>query len=59
MPNHIHGIIVVGDNNHFGGIAVRPASEDRIGKNTVVASTSKLCDLLENLKDKKRQIAGN
>ena len=50
---HIHGIIVVGDNNHFGGIAVRPATEDRIGRNTVVASTSKLCDLLENLKDKK------
>lgn len=44
---HIHGMIVVGDNSHFGGIAVRPASEDRIGRNTVVASANKLCDLLE------------
>lgn len=47
---HIQGIIVVGDNNHFGGIAVRPASEDRIGRNTVVASANKLCDLLERTK---------
>jgi len=43
---HIHGMIVVGDNAHFGGIAVRPAAEDRIGRKTVVASASKLCDLL-------------
>lgn len=47
---HIHGMIVVGDNSHFGGIAVRPASEDRIGRNTVVASANKLCDLLERTK---------
>ena len=26
---HIHGMIVVGDDAHFGGIAVRPAAEDR------------------------------
>ncbi|MDM7935230.1 MAG: flavodoxin family protein [Methanothrix sp.] len=44
---HIHGIVVVGDNSHFGGIAVRPASEDRIGRKTVLASANKLCDLLE------------
>jgi multimeric flavodoxin WrbA len=44
---HIHGIIVVGDDAHFGGIAVRPAAEDRIGRKTVVASANKLCDLLE------------
>lgn len=44
---HIHGMIVVGDNSHFGGIAVRPASEDRIGRNTVLTSSNKLCDLLE------------
>lgn len=47
---HIQGIIVVGDSSHFGGIAVRPASEDRIGRNTVVASANKLCDLLERTK---------
>ncbi len=44
---HIQGMIVVGDSSHFGGIAVRPASEDRVGKNTVLASANKLCDLLE------------
>jgi multimeric flavodoxin WrbA len=47
---HIHGMIVVGDDSHFGGIAVRPASEDRIGKKTVLSSTNKLCDLLERIK---------
>lgn len=44
---HIHGMIVVGDDAHFGGIAVRPAAEDRIGRKTVVASANKLCNLLE------------
>ncbi len=47
---HIQGMIVVGDSSHFGGIAVRPASEDRIGRNTVIASANKLCDLLERTK---------
>jgi multimeric flavodoxin WrbA len=49
---HIHGMIVVGDDAHFGGIAVRPAAEDRIGRKTVVASANKLCDLLERLEKK-------
>jgi multimeric flavodoxin WrbA len=47
---HIHGMIVVGDNNHFGGIAVRPAPEDRIGRNSTLASANKLCDLLDRMK---------
>lgn len=47
---HMHGMIVVGDDSHFGGIAVRPAHEDRIGRKTVVASANKLCDLLEKIK---------
>jgi multimeric flavodoxin WrbA len=50
---HIHGMIVVGDDSHFGGIAVRPAAEDRIGRKTVVASANKLCDLLERLEKQK------
>ncbi|MDD4094531.1 MAG: flavodoxin family protein [Methanothrix sp.] len=50
---HIHGMIVVGDDSHFGGIAVRPATEDRIGRKTVVASANKLCDLLERTEKKK------
>ena len=49
---HIQGMIVVGDDAHFGGIAVRPAAEDRIGRKTVVASANKLCDLMERLEKK-------
>jgi multimeric flavodoxin WrbA len=49
---HIQGMIIVGDDAHFGGIAVRPAAEDRIGHRTVVASANKLCDLLERLDQK-------
>jgi multimeric flavodoxin WrbA len=49
---HIQGIVVVGDSSHFGGIAVRPASEDRIGRKTVLASANKLCDLLERTEKK-------
>ncbi|MEO0248739.1 MAG: flavodoxin family protein [candidate division WOR-3 bacterium] len=56
---HIHGMIVVGDNSHFGGIAVRPASEDRIGRNTVLASANKLCDLLERTKKRESCWAGD
>ncbi|ABK13963.1 MULTISPECIES: flavodoxin family protein [Methanothrix] len=44
---HIHGMIVVGDNSHFGGIAVRPAENDDVGISTVEATASKLCDLLD------------
>lgn len=47
---HIQGMIVVGDDKHFGGIAVRPAAEDRIGRTTVIGSANKLCDLLEKIK---------
>jgi len=50
---HIQGMIVVGDDAHFGGIAVRPAAEDRIGRKTVVSSANKLCDLLERMEKKK------
>lgn len=44
---HIQGMIVVGDDRHFGGIAVRPAAEDRIGRTAIIASANKVCDLLE------------
>jgi multimeric flavodoxin WrbA len=50
---HIHGMIIVGDDAHFGGIGVRPAAEDRIGRKTVVATANKLCDLLERMAEKK------
>ncbi|OPX77621.1 MAG: Iron-sulfur flavoprotein [Methanosaeta sp. PtaB.Bin039] len=44
---HIQGMIVVGDGSHFGGTLVRPASQDSTGMETVLASASKLCDLLD------------
>ena len=48
---HIHGMIIVGDNSHFGGIVKAPFEEDEIGKVTVKETTYKLCDLLERLKE--------
>ncbi len=56
---HIQGIIVVGDSSHFGGIAVRPASEDRIGRKTVLESANKLCNLLERTEKKLSCWAGD
>jgi multimeric flavodoxin WrbA len=47
---HIHGMIVVGDDSHFGGIAVRPAKDDETGVETVRASANKLCDLLARMR---------
>ncbi len=47
---HIHGMIVVGDNNHFGGIIVAPFEEDDIGKKTVEDMVEKVCDVLDKIK---------
>jgi len=47
---HIHGMIVVGDNNHFGGIIVVPFEEDDIGKKTIDDTVDKVCWLLNKLK---------
>ena len=47
---HIHGMIVVGDNNHFGGIIVAPFKEDDIGKKTVDDTVDKVCGLLKKIK---------
>lgn len=47
---HIHGMIVVGDNNHFGGIIVAPFEQDDIGKKTVDDTVDKVCNLLNKLK---------
>lgn len=47
---HIHGMIVVGDNNHFGGIIVAPFEEDDIGKKTVDDTVEKVCDILNKIK---------
>ena len=47
---HIHGMIVVGDNNHFGGIVVAPFGEDETGKKTIEDTMEKVCTLAKRLK---------
>lgn len=48
---HIHGMIPLGDDNHFGGIAHAPFSEDETGQETVEQSMEKLCRFLKKLKN--------
>lgn len=47
---HIHGMIVVGDGAHFGGILQKPALEDEEGLKTAVDTVNKLCDVLGMMK---------
>ncbi len=47
---HIHGMIVVGDNNHFGGACTDPFDEDDIGKKTVDDTVNKVCNILKKIK---------
>jgi len=47
---HIHGMIVVGDNNHFGGIVHAPAESDVVGMQTVADTINKICDVLEMIR---------
>jgi multimeric flavodoxin WrbA len=47
---HIHGMIVVGDGSHFGGILQTPVKEDSIGKATVEETIKKVCELLTLIK---------
>jgi len=49
---HIHGMIVVGDNAHFGGITWNPTEEDTVGMQTVSETAKKLCDVLELIQRK-------
>lgn len=44
---HIHGMIVVGDGGHFGGILKKPAAEDAEGMKTAEDTVNKLCDVLQ------------
>ena len=46
---HIHGMIVVGDNSHFGGIAIKDVDSDEEGLKTVDDTANKLCDTLLRL----------
>lgn len=47
---HIHGMIVVGDNGHFGGIAQNPFSTDEVGKKTVYDTVSKMIETINLIK---------
>jgi len=47
---HISGMIVVGDNSHFGGTVVHPYAEDEFGRQTVRNTAYKLCDVLDMLR---------
>ncbi len=47
---HIHGIIVVGDDNHFGGIVKAPFDKDEEGVKTVKATAEKLCQVISLVK---------
>jgi len=47
---HIHGMIVVGDNGHFGGIVQVPAESDEVGMQTVRDTIGKICDVLGMIK---------
>jgi len=47
---HIHGMIVVGDCAHFGGIATKPVESDEVGLKTVRETVNMLCDTLSRFK---------
>lgn len=47
---HIHGMIVVGDNNHFGGTLQKPIDSDETGMKTANGTIEKICDILDLIK---------
>jgi multimeric flavodoxin WrbA len=47
---HIHGMIVVGDGAHFGGIATKPVESDEVGLKTVRDTVNMLCETLSRFK---------
>jgi len=47
---HIHGMLIVGDMNHFGGIALKPVISDDIGIKTVKDTVNLMCDTLSRFK---------
>ena len=47
---HIHGMLVVGDGAHFGGIAVKPVESDEVGLKTVKDTVNMVCETLERFK---------
>jgi multimeric flavodoxin WrbA len=47
---HIHGMIVVGDMSHFGGIALKPVESDEVGLKTVKDTVNMMCETLSRFK---------
>lgn len=47
---HIHGMIVVGDMSHFGGIALKPVESDDAGLKTVKDTVNLICETLARFK---------
>ena len=47
---HINGMIVVGDNGHFGGCVHAPFSKDEIGKKTVFDTVQKMIETINLIK---------
>lgn len=47
---HIHGMLVVGDSSHFGGMVVKPVESDEAGLKTVKDTVNMVCETLERLK---------
>lgn len=48
---HINGMLVVGDNNHFGGTAHSPFNEDEFGQKTVNETIEKVIETILKLKN--------
>lgn len=46
---HIHGMLVVGDKAHFGGIAVKPVDSDEVGIKTIKDTANMVCETLARL----------
>ncbi len=47
---HIHGMLVVGDMAHFGGIVVKPVKSDDVGLKTVRDTVNMVCETLARFK---------
>lgn len=50
---HIHGMVIVGDDNHFGATVQHPYEEDEFGRQTLIRMVRKVCEVVNaNVKAK-------
>jgi multimeric flavodoxin WrbA len=47
----VHGMVIVGDNNHFGGTVHNPMEKDETGMATAMGTFSAVADMLERLRN--------